>query len=78
MNERDYLIILYDYYGDLSSVDISSIHVISNENRLNSLNVIGENIKFDKKINNIKNIAIDKGFIVVEFSLTNMCNMLIF
>lgn len=37
--------------GDLSSVDISSIHVISNENRLNSLNVIGENIKFDKNIN---------------------------
>lgn len=37
--------------GDLSSVDISSIHVISNENRLNSLNVIGENIKFDKNTN---------------------------
>lgn len=37
--------------GDLSSVDISSIHVISNENRLSSLNVIGENIKFDKNTN---------------------------
>ena len=37
--------------GYLSSVDISSIHVISNENRLNSLNVIGENIKFDKNTN---------------------------
>lgn len=37
--------------GDLPSVDISSIHVISNENRLNSLNVIGENIKFDKNTN---------------------------
>lgn len=37
--------------SDLSSVDISSIHVISNENRLNSLNVIGENIKFDKNTN---------------------------
>lgn len=37
--------------GDLSSVDISSIHVISNENRLNNLNVIGENIKFDKNTN---------------------------
>lgn len=37
--------------GDLSSVDISSIHVISNENRLNSLNVIGENIKFDRNTN---------------------------
>ena len=37
--------------GDLSSVDISSIHVISNENRLNSLNVIGENIKFNKNTN---------------------------
>ena len=37
--------------GYLPSVDISSIHVISNENRLNSLNVIGENIKFDKNTN---------------------------